>query len=403
MNKKYVTAIIGGLILIVSAAVVHSQSIRPVASRVFATTQKAPADSKYSALLVKYLKSIEGMERALLAEREKEYQESLAAEQAGIVALAKDEANILRGLQEEKTKRKSKKLDFEGEVYENSKPFIFGSSPASARIVKALIAEEAFRDVGDVIAQLQANATSDLCKEWIAILEEAYRNSKKDSDLSRLIERLLYRSGQTAYRDALINQIENNGNAAALEAFLFARDPKTGIPEPIINTDTLHLMKCYADKKYSPGVRATCAHYALEVRDYALSAAICRDLLAETYLGIKTRKVTEDVPMQDIWLGHARRAAMLLMFYGHKNEEAFLLIYNRAHVEEQERSKRTPSAYLPLAPGQRPASVPATIRGQDQDEELWVSFTSYPPGKHEVDTARSLISTLKEQGDDHEK
>lgn len=391
MNMKHVTEIVGCLVLIVSVDVVYSQSIRPVASRASATTQKATADSKYSSLLVTYLKSIEGMERALLAEREKGYQELLVAEQTRIAALAKDEAGVLRGLQEEKAKRKSKKLDFEGEVYENSNSFIFGSSPASARIAKTLLDEGAFRDVGDVIAKLQLNVASDLCKEWVSILKEVRRDSKKDGDLSRLIERLLYRNGQIAYKDALIDQIENKGNAAALEAILFVRNLKTGVPEPIINADNLGLVKQYADTKYSPGVRATCAHYALTVRDYSLSLRVSKELLAQEYVGMKNVDAWPP-PKEDSELGRAREAIMLLLFYGHKNEEAFRLVYDRATIEDRERTRVSPIEARPRVKG----SFPRAARTPPGDK--WVMFTSYVHGQSEVSAAMTLISAIAPDG-----
>ena len=385
MKKKDISIVIVVMCGMLCGTARSQMLARPKRSKPITSISKPTKASRYQRLLIKYLANIERIDRKRSAERSKEYQKSLASEKSKAEELVKNKASELAKLQTERNKRPSKKLDFRQDRYENRNSFIFGVSPESASIVETLHKDNAFANIRDVIWILQVAKSQSLCKEWVTFLEGVITESKKKSDTWRACVVLLYSKGNLRKKyHSIIRRFATEQQDVGSLFLMFSRmDVDTGKWVPHVTTENLALVKEMAKKKYKPGIRITCAHYALKIRDYNLSQAICKDLMTQKYKGMQN--VDAKPPEEDHYLSYARDAAMILMFYGIKNERMFRLLYDRATIIDREWR----------------VSLSAMMKKQKADPEhaqayepKWVSFGAYILGRLEVEAAKTLIEQV---------
>ncbi len=373
--KKITILLVVAIMYGIPCGTARSQvSARPKGSKpIVLATKPAKATDRYHRLLIKYLASIERVERERSERQVKEYQEAIAKEKSKAEELAKNKGNVLAKLQTERNKRPTRQLDFIGECYENMNPFIFGTSPESAGIVETLHKGGAFSDFQEVLSRLRKSPR--LTKEWVTFLEKVILGSKQDSPTWNGCVKILYSKGKlrNKYHPTVHSLAVEGQDVSALELLLFTRDAHTGRLKPRITLENLVLLKELSREKYKPGIRVTCAHYTLKIRDYDLSQAICKDLMGQKYKGMQN--VDAEPPEEDMVLFAARTAAMTLIFYGLKNERMFQLLYRRATIEDREPTS--------------PMGVPPS-----PDTPKWISFTTYVYGRLEVKEAKAFMQMV---------
>lgn len=342
------------------------------------TTKPAKATDRYQRLLIKYLSNIERVGRERSERQVKEYQEAIVGEKSKAAKLAKNKDSVLAKLQAECNKRRSKKIDFIGECYENMNPFIFGISSESADIVETLYKGGAFSDFQEVLQQLRKSPCSCLAKEWVSFLEKIVLGSKRESPIWKGCVKMLYSKGglRNKYHPTVRSLAVEGKDVGALELLFFTQDAHTSKLKPRITLENLVLSKELSREKYTPGIRVTCAHYALTIRDYDLSQATCKYLMEQKYKGMQN--VDAEPPEEDMVLYGARNAAMTLMFCGLKNEKMFRLLYRRATIEHRE-----------------PAAPPVGVRPSPNTPK-WISFTTYVYGRMEVGDAKAFMHMVRE-------
>ena len=343
-----------------------------------------PDRKEYDRLLVAYLASIENVRKLQDQAATDEYKKGLAQERARVQDLARNKAAVLKGLRAECAKGKGRKLDFEGECYEVKNPFIFAASGESAAIVRTLHAGKLFADIRDVLYILNAGRSANLCKEWVTLIEGVLAQSKRDSDVWRKCMMILFTKGNLRQRyHSIVRRWAMEGqNTWPLSALFFRVDARTGRLTPIVTLENLAMAKEFSKAKYKPGIRVLCARFAVRVHDYDTGQYVCEDLLDQKYKG----NTDAGPPEEDNYLSYARHAAMVLMFYGIRNERAFRVVYNRARIVTHE--PIPPSGHLADRGGHE--EQPKTLKFVQE------KFGAYVLGRMEVRQARSLIDRVRQ-------
>ena len=354
-----------------SGTVLPQEELQTVPPMQAASEQERRVQSRYERLLIKYLANIDRLRRERRESAIREYQERLRRFQTQAEQLQKRKDQVLADLRKEAQTRPRKKIDFEGECYENKGGILVPVSDASARIFARLYRSNVL-EVENMMQAVSWHAQI-LSGGWLDLIEEVRKDAEEDSALWRACVRTLYRAGvsRETYGPILRRLALEHDGVAALEALLFDIDTDSGELKKVVTKENLELLDSLSDEERPPGIRVTCAHYALELRDYRLAHRICTDLLGRRYKGEGTssrRTLPEDFP-----LARARHAAMVLMFSGFRNRAGFKAVYDHSQIETTELIQH---------------------QGDIGGSTGWVSFTSYIAGYMEVQKARSLIATL---------
>ena len=379
-------------------AMAQTRAKRPTKSSLAPTTRKSDQPTEYQRLLIAYLTNIERIEKDIVHKRTQRYRKVVASEKTGLDYLAKHKLQVLKGLQEERKKRRNQRLDFMGECYENMNPFVIGISPESADIAKALYEDGAFAPItlGDIVNILKRQDCSPgLCRNWSVFLKALLAKSEKDSELWRKLVKILYGKGnlRSEYHADVYRLAKQFGDVEALELMLFQKDALSGQPKARLTLQGLSLMKEFSarHKKY-PRQGVTCALYAFRVRDYGRAHRLCEDILRREYLGTRDAKVRKKgPPPEDYDLSAAKVLSMHLLFYGLKNDQGLRAIYDRASIRKEELRRPVPIEVMPRVPGAPPYKTPPP----SERVKPWVSYTAYSLGSSEIDYAAGYIGQVR--------
>lgn len=343
-----------------------------------------PDEKEYNHLLVAYLASIENVRELQEQAAIDEYQKGLTEEQRRVQDLTRNKAAALKELRAECRKGKGRKLDFRPDRYEAKNPFIFCTSPESAGIVQTLHAGKLFADMRDVLGILNAGRSPNLCKEWVTLIEGVLAQSKRDSDVWRKCMMMLFTKGnlRQRYHSTVRRWAMKGQNTWPLSGLFFRVDARTGRSMPIVTLENLAMAKEFSKAKYKPEIRVTCARFAVRVHDYDTGQYVCEDILDQKYKGNPDTRP----PEEDNYLSYARDAAMVLMFYGIRNERAFRVVYNRARIVTHEPIPRSPH----LGDRGGDEEQPKTLKFVEEN------FGAYVLGRMEVRQAESLIDRVRE-------
>lgn len=327
--------------------------------------------ARYDALLIAYLRRIERIEQEQSAARTRQYQQRLDRFRSESEGLRKTRDDVLAALQREIGLRPAKKIDFDGECYENRSGVVVPVSDDSARVFATIYDMNALA-VPNLLSKLGENAHT-LGNEWRAFVLRLSQDAEKGSPLWRQCVLILYAAGVTRdmYRPALVKMASIDDDLRALETLFFDVDMKTGELVPVITLENLTLMKELSATERAPGIRVCCAHYAVRLNDHSLAETVCSDLLNKLYKG-QERRVRAHL-MEDMPLVRARHAALCLLFYGLRNEAGFGIVYERSQIRS-----------LPVS------STGASPKGGDN-----IPFDSYVCAEMEQKYARSLIGEIE--------
>lgn len=358
----------------VTAAPQHGRQAKPSSkhqSSAKADLQKEqlPA-SKYDQLLVKYLRNIDRVRRERHQASIREYQARMRRFQEASEQLKDKESELFDSLRKEAEMRRGKKLNFEGECYENRNGVLVPVSEVSGRAFRKLYQLDA---VEPVIMQRLCKDAQVLSAEWIELVKQIAAGAKEGSVLWRQCIRTLRRAGvsRKSYGRLLRKMADKDNDVQALEEVFFDVNLQTGQLQKVVTHENIVLLKKLAAKDRPPGIRVTCAHFAAKIRDYDLAQSVCLDLLSRPYKGLEQR-VSGGLP-EDRPLAYARRRAMVLMFWELRNEKSFKTIYDRSRISNSEMREHV---------------------GDLDGKTGWVSFTSYLLAEMEVSHARSLVATV---------
>ncbi len=325
---------------------------------------------RYERLLIAYLANIDRLRRERQETSIRAYQKRLRYQEAEALDLVGRGDALLADLQREAAKRRNKKIDFEGECYENHGGIVVPTSDISAGVFRTLYRADAV--VPEHLIGTLCRRGPFFSADWLSLIKKIGDDAGKDSPLWRTCIKLLYRAGvsRETYRPMLRRMAEQDHDVSALEALFFDIDPEDGTLKKVVTYENLAIMKALAQPGQPPGIRIACAHYATKLHDYTLAESVCLDVFNQPYQGL-VQRVSRHLP-EDMPLHVARRAAMLLMFYGIRNERAFEAIYARSRIHITELAEH---------------------RGGD--DTGWISFDSYVMGEVEIRDADSYVSIIK--------
>jgi hypothetical protein len=333
---------------------------------------QARTESRYDTLLAKYHSVIGNMERKNRFYRVAEFRDKIDGFANADREISGSERAVVRRLLDSASQRRTKRIDFDGEVPENE--MVVPTSDASARIFEKLM------DVGVVdraqLLGMLLDTPSLLSKEWLRLINRVVRTEAVGSPTWRYAVWLLYGSGdrREEYRAALVRMASKEGTAQALSFLFFRMNPRSG--EEIVMHDRGNdgVLSTLAHDKGRPEIVAMCAKYAFATGNPTLAQELCEELLSMRYRAQDVPRRAKQSEEDDDWdgqLARARQEALSLLFSDIRTDGAFKLVYDLSQADKVE-AEAAVEGKLPK--GTRPAAATAACRLDIQNAQSLIEW-----------------------------